>query len=66
MKKLNVYRKSNHKDILLVSNLETDYYFQMLKKKNLLEKALKESEEKFSCKSDAFLWSLCKIEDEKK
>lgn len=66
MKKLNAYRKINHKDILLVSNLETDYYFQMLKKKNLLEKALKESEEKFSCKSDAFLWSLCKIEDEKK
>ena len=66
LKKLNVYRKTNHKDVLLVGNLETDYYFQMLKKKNLLEKVLKESGEKFSCKSDAFLWSLCKIEDGKK
>ena len=41
LKKLNVYRKSNKKDILLANKTETEHYLNFLKKNRLDETALK-------------------------
>ena len=40
MKKLNIYRKNNNKDILLTDTSVTDQYLNYLKSKNLDEAAL--------------------------
>lgn len=41
LKKLNAYRKSNHKDILLADKTETEHYINYLKKNDLDKAALK-------------------------
>lgn len=41
MKKLNAYRKSNQKDVLLADKSETEHYINYLKKNNLYNVALK-------------------------
>lgn len=41
MEKLNAYRKSNQKDILLADKTETEHYMNYLKKNNLYKTALK-------------------------
>lgn len=41
LKKLNDYRKSNHKDILLADKTETEHYINYLKKNDLYKKVLK-------------------------
>ena len=41
LKKLNAYRKSNHKDILLADKTETEHYINYLKKNDLYKKILK-------------------------
>lgn len=41
LKKLNAYRKSQNKDILLASKTETEHYLNYLKKNNLDKTALK-------------------------
>ena len=41
LKKLNAYRKSNQKDILLANKTETEHYINYLKKNDLYKAALK-------------------------
>ena len=41
MKKLNAYRKSNQKDILLANKTETEHYINYLKKNDLYKATLK-------------------------
>lgn len=41
LKKLNAYRKSNQKDILLADKTETEHYINYLKKNDLYKAALK-------------------------
>ena len=41
LKKLNAYRKSNQKDILLANKTETEHYINYLKKNDLYKVALK-------------------------
>ena len=41
LKKLNAYRKSNQKDILLTNKTETEHYINYLKKNDLYKAALK-------------------------
>lgn len=41
MKKLNAYRKSNQKDVLLADKAETEHYINYLKKNDLYKVALK-------------------------
>ena len=41
LKKLNAYRKNNHKDVLLVTKTETEHYINYLKKNGLDKTVLK-------------------------
>ena len=41
LKKLNAYRKSNQKDVLLADNSETEHYINYLKKNDLYKATLK-------------------------